>query len=533
MNLKIGSTTTPPPIESIAALDKQRPKAAAPLGTRASAGVLGAQRPTGAQTRSFGATPVQQSPVIPVPAFPMPGVSTPAPYRAALPAGYAEAGSTFFSENAVPMNSIVLSLPTKGELNSTDPPYNNDALEPRHIAQAALKANPAVQFIVPTKAPFDSMSDPRFAQARADIAQRLGVPAQQVFPVRAGLSWFPQDEFLAGAALTKPEARDVADNLRRTLFGTNELARELGLPVGLAAGIARGGDTHFVDRGGERFSYFGTETVAYTAAAHGLKVDTPQSRLLAIAITMKQMAQAGVPPGNVMPLGRPEAKQDGAFTTYGDVLAQLKPAELARVDPAVLAQLLRMRQLPFPERPYAYHADTFVFTPDGKQMFVRQTVANDPALTATLRFFGFEPVALPAGRIFNPADRELSDPRSNTGKPYLDAEIPVGARLTLNYTNMVQGRSPDGRQLILMPTQASSADQLSATDRQVLALLKQRLPDAVIVPIGGRSALVGSMSMSTSPWPGGAAVSKDWGPHCMSNVLPYIIEPALPAPMGR
>jgi hypothetical protein len=132
----------------------------------------------------------------------------------------------------------------------------------------------------------------------------------------------------------------------------------------------------------------------------------------------------------------------------------MKPAELARVDPAVLAQLQRMRQLPFPEQPYAYHADTFAFTPDGNQMFVRQTVANDPALIATLRFFGFEPVALPAGRIFNPADREVSDPRSNTGKPYVDAEIPVGARLALNYVNMVQGRLPDGRQVILMPAPA-------------------------------------------------------------------------------
>jgi hypothetical protein len=321
MNMKIGSMTTQPPkIESIVALDNQRPESLAPPDPRAPAGVLSAGRPAGVQTRSFGTTPAQQSPVIEVPAFPMQGVSTPAPYRALLPAGYAEAGSPFFSENAVPMNSIVLSLPNQGDLNSTDPPYNNDALEPRHIAQAALKANPAVQFIAPTKVPFDSPSDPRFGQARTEIARRLGVPAQQVFPVRAELSWFPQDEFLAGTALTKPVTRDEANNLRRTLFGTNELARELGLPVGVAAAIARGGDTHVVDRGGAQFSYFGTETVEYTAAAHGLKLDTPKNRLLAIAITMKQMAQAGVPPGNVMPLGRPEAKQDGAFTTYGDVL---------------------------------------------------------------------------------------------------------------------------------------------------------------------------------------------------------------------
>jgi hypothetical protein len=50
---------------------------------------------------------------------------------------------------------------------------------------------------------------------------------------------------------------------------------------------------------------------------------------------------------------------------------------------------------------------------------------------------------------------------------------------------------------------------------------------------GGRSALTGSSAMSASPMPGGAEVSKNWGPHCMSNVLPYIIEPALPTPAGR
>jgi hypothetical protein len=493
-------------------------------------GVLSAKRPGVAEGSAPGASNRSvlppASPLIPVPAFAPLGVTSPPLYRAQLPPGYAEAGRMFFSENAVTMNSMVLVLPKQADYKAPLPPYNNDALAPRHIAQAALKANPRIQFVVPTSEPFSSPSDPRFVQTRASIAQRLGVPAESVFPARATLGWFPQDEFMAGpSALAKPLGRNSVYDYRRTAFGTNQLARELGLPAALSPAIGRGGDTHIVSRGGQQFAYFSQETVLHVAEAHGLNLHTPQNHLLAIAVTMKQMAESGVPVGNIMTLGR--TGQDKT-ATYGSVLQTLSPSERARIAPDVLAQIERMRKLPFPRVPYEYHSDVFTFTPDGRKMFVREMEAADPQLNATLRFFGFETVRLPGGRIINPQDEEAPLLQRGTEPLYLSADVPQRARLMLNYNNMVQGRLPDGRQAILMPTEALDPQQLSLRDQQVLALLQRQVPGAVIVPMGGRSALVGNIALALSPMPGGAEVDKDWGAHCMSNVLPYVLELASP-----
>jgi hypothetical protein len=487
-----------------------------------SLGVLAAKPPSAA-VRPGKALP----PLVPVPAFAPTGVTTAPLYRATMPANAAESGRVFFSENAVTMNSMVLVLPKQADYSNRDPPYNNDALTPRHIAQAALKANPQIQFIVPTTTPFTSAQDPRFADVRSDIARRLGVPESQVFPVRAKLSWFPQDEFLAGAALTKPLERTSIVDPRRTYFGVNQLARELGLPAAMAAGAGPGGDLNFVDRDGQQLAYFSDVTIASAAATHGLAITTPETRLQAIAITIKQVAEAGVPVGNIMPLGYPES---GSTLTYGDVLQRMTPAAMSRIDPAVRAQLNAMRDLPFPQRSYAYHTDVAAFTPDGRQMFVRQRDLNQPALAPTLRFFGFEPLALPGGSLINPQDRALPALRERM-KPfnvpmYYNPDLPANASTSLTYSNMVQGRLPDGRQVILMPTEALDPDRLTARDREVMALLQARVPSAVIVPIGGHSAIVGT----AMPMPGGTQVLKDWGAHCMSNVLPYVVDFAPPLP---
>jgi hypothetical protein len=257
----------------------------------------------------------------------------------------------------VPFNSMVLSLP---DAAAGSAPYNNDALQPRLIAQAALKANPDMQFIVGTSQRFDSVNDPRFQQVRADIANRLGVPPANVLPVRGTLAWFPRDEFMAGSngAVSKPgERRDLfADSTgeRRTFFGANEMARELGLRVNLAPGIGRGGDTHVIERNGQQAVLFGEETIRYTASNHGLSLESNKDRLLAIALTMNQMDRVGIPPERATPLGMPTLREDGKPVTYGDVLRQMTPEQLAPIPSNVLSQLQRMHDLPFPTREVGY-----------------------------------------------------------------------------------------------------------------------------------------------------------------------------------
>ena len=101
---------------------------------------------------------------------------------------------TFLSDNEVPMTSMVLNSET----------VKGDGLSTRFIAQAALKANPDIQFIVPTRQLFDGASDPRFVAEQQRIADRLGVPPRNVLPARTDMAAWPQDEFIAGMIGGKP-----------------------------------------------------------------------------------------------------------------------------------------------------------------------------------------------------------------------------------------------------------------------------------------------------------------------------------------
>jgi hypothetical protein len=86
--------------------------------------------------------------------------------------------------------------------------------------------------------------------------------------------------------------------------------------------------------------------------------------------------------------------------------------------------------------------------------------------------------------------------------------------------NAVMGRTPDGRLAILMPTEAQDPAQLTANDQRARAALLSAVPDAQIIPVGGRSALTGHGSFSD-----GTQLDRDWGMHCLSNVLPFVISP--------
>jgi hypothetical protein len=476
--------------------------------------------------------------------FPQAGLSALVPpplYSATLPADYAEAGRDFFSENAVPMNSIVLLAPAPGESSYGFQTYNDDPLSPRYIAQAALEANPEIQFIVPTQQPFASTQDPRFTQVRSELAERLGVPPDQVFPTRNTMSWFPQDEFLAGEGGLTHRRADVVgrDSDRSTRFGARELARELDLPSRTFDSAAPGGDLHFVERNGEQFAYFGRHTLADVARARGGRDQgSPEGMLQTIAVTMDSLVEAGVPVTNIMPLGQ---SAEGQGLTYGEVMQRLTPAQRNHITPAVRIQLNTMRDLPFPERNIDYHTDVFAFTADGQQMFVRQFDAANADLSATLDHFGFEAVPTPYGRLVNPRqpadqrpDREMQEHRA---PPVFDADVSSpSSDLSINYSNMVTGRLPDGRQTLLMPTEAMDPARLTARDREVMELLQSKMPSALIVPIGGRSAVTGMPVHplgSRNRFEDGSEIFKNWGAHCMVNVLPYVLDIADEKPGSR
>ena len=127
-----------------------------------------------------------------------------------------------------------------------------------------------------------------------------------------------------------------------------------------------------------------------------------------------------------------------------------------------------------------------------------------------LRFFGFEPRRLPS---------PVAVPDRTPGPDLIDGASvsrPVGT----SYLNAVTGRDPDGRQVVLLPTQALDPARLTDDDIRARDAMQAAMPDARIIPIGGRSALGGFDTMGD-----GHVVWRNWGAHCLSNVLPYVIEP--------
>jgi hypothetical protein len=413
----------------------------------------------------------------------------------------------FFSENRVPMRSMLINAAT----------INRDVLQPSYIAQAALRAQPELQLLVPTQARFDDRDDPRFRAERDRIAGQLGVPADRVVPVRADMAAWPQDELLAGrAGLVKPQSSQLTTDAfrygsapgadhwtmaRRTRFGASDLASELGLPLNSSAGIARGGDTHVVQRpDGGQAAYFSRETIEFAADARGIDIRSDAGYLRGIATVMTELHREGIPLDRIAPLGRGDK-------TWGEVLDTLSPEERRGLDPDVLKQMETMRELSFPRQAWAYHTDVMAWTPDGRTMFVNEDQERrDPELRRQLEHFGYEVETLPAFSTRGPPGETIQD---------LDTR---GARLS--YMNAVMGVRPDGVQVMLMPTEAVDPSRLTARDRRAMDTIQRRFPELQIVPIGGASAVTGHGDFAS-----GARLDRDWGAHCMSNVLPYLVTP--------
>lgn len=433
-------------------------------------------------------------------------------FRAELAPG-AEA-RPFFGENAVPMASMVVNAGR----------FSTDSLHPGFIARAAVQANPDIRLLVPTRARFTDTSDPHFISEQRRLADALQVPAANVVPVRSDMAAWPQDEFLAGAVngapvLTKPDGRaalhdsyrtrggqqtsDVHWNRsQRTLFAANDLASELGIQAARSSGVARGGDTHVVTRpDGQQAAYFSAETVRAAAASRGLDGNTEAGFLRGLDITMRGMRDAGIPLENVALLGR-------GTRTYRAALEALSPQDRSSLDPAVRARLEQLGDLPLPTRAYAYHTDLMFFTPDGKTMFVNEDLARaDPKHEEQLRRHGYTPVRLPGGNLNNEELKGLG-------------LAPAYSKLRVSYMNAVTGRDPDGRQVVLLPTEALDPTQLTPRDVQARAAIEAAVPGARVIPVGGRSAFLGA-----AVFPDRYSVARDFGIHCMSNVLPFAVAP--------
>jgi|GEM_PF-1310445 len=432
----------------------------------------------------------------------------------------------FFGENDTPFSAMVLNSET----------LKQDGLDPAFIAKAAIKANPDIQFVVPTRQPFDGPLDSRFQAERGRLAERLGVPEANILPVRSDMAAFPQDEFLAGILDGKPTLFTPNDRAERpdhwqlgkdgmhdrshwagktTRDGAAMLAHELGVQNGVSDIISEGGDTQFLTRSdGTQAAVFSRYTVDRVAKTRGIDVATPGGFMKALDVTMRGMRDAGVPIDAMAPVGY-------GNVTYREALESMPPADRAALDPEVRARFEALGDLKLPQRSYVYHSDLTVLSPDGKTAFVSEYLAQaDPSLDRQLRVAGFEPKHLPGFQqgfpVKGQADQQIEG--------WTQSDYSRGGP-ALGYMNTIMGRLPDGRQVILMPTEAADPDRLTARDQQAMAAFRQVQPEAVIVPVGGRSAVtVGRGALGR--FEDGTLLERDWGIHCMTNVLPFKIEVA-------
>ncbi|MEB3203792.1 MAG: hypothetical protein VKP57_03755 [Candidatus Sericytochromatia bacterium] len=433
----------------------------------------------------------------------------------------------FFGENDVPFSAIVVNSET----------IQGDALDPAFIARAAIKANPDIQLVVPTRQPFDGPSDTRFQVERSRLAERLGVPEANILPVRSDMAAFPQDEFLAGTLNGKPTLFTPNDRADRTDFwlpdedgipdsthwarnvtrdGAAMLAKELGVQSAVSDFISEGGDTQFLTRpDGTQAAVFSSYTVNKVARTLDLDVSSPGGFLKALDKTMVGMRAAGIPVDAMAPVGTGKV-------TYREALDAMAPEDRAALDPEVRARFEALGDLKVPQRSYVYHSDLTVLSPDGKTAFVSEYLAKaDPSIERQLRAAGFEPKQLPGFQqgfpVKGQADQQVEGWKQWEG---------TQGGPTLSYINTVMGKMPDGRPVILMPTEAADPDRLTARDQQAMAAFRQVQPDAVIVPVGGRSAVTAGRNTMGTFEDGTELGNRNWGIHCMTNVLPFRMQVA-------
>jgi len=214
---------------------------------------------------------------------------------------------------------------------------------------------------------------------------------------------------------------------------------------------------------------------------------------------MANMNDAGVALEDIAPFGISPSGR-----TYGSVMKTMSPQQLAELRPDVLARLEEMRELPLPEvyptnaKRYDYHMDLVMASPDGVHAYVNSDDLSDiPGWREQLEFFGYKPVSLPASYSFNP-----NGSRSNRE----------------SYANWIMGEV-DGKTVIILPTEAEDPSKLTKNDHAAIAAFQEHNPEVRIVPMGGNTTRMFRNDPETK-------ATRDWGAHCRTNVLPWILEPA-------
>jgi hypothetical protein len=425
-------------------------------------------------------------------------------------------------------------------------------LSPRILAQAALKVDPEMNFIVPARASFTSTSDPAYLSQRDEIAQELGVPGENVSVVRATIPFWPMDMGRPGYGglvvpnrfnLTQLDNGPQMGTAQVPLFATRRMGGDLGLPVSQSSVNGRGGDMQYIRlEDGSMKGIFGGEVITAAAVNNGIELNSDANRLRAIGLVMSSMEQDGVPLDQSMALGVPPEEEPGK--TYGSVLVNLTPAERASIPADLLGRFEELGETPFPATGVDYHIDLTMFSPDGRTAFVSDSqMAQTPSIRATLEANGYDVVELPGGKLTSNEDFEgARGYLQDKDKPFLMASdyVASGDRAAydpfrLNYMNMVMGLDSEGRQFILTPTEAYDPERLTYRDIQVRDALQAASPEARIIPVGGSSAITGIGELKTSPDPDGQIyfIGRDFGIHCMSLFLPFVIEPRVAAPEAR
>jgi hypothetical protein len=476
---------------------------------------------------------------------PLPDMVRGAPLFQANPAQGADL-RTFLGENETPARSVVLNTDPEAYVDIE----NGNGLSARMIAQAALKVDPEMSFVVPARTAFTSTKDEAYLSQRDQIAGELGVPSENVAVVSAGIPMWPMDMGRAGYGgfvvpnrfnLTRLETGPQLDGAQVPLFAGRRMAGDLGIPVSQSSVAGRGGDTQYIRlEDGTLKGIFGKEAIEAAAVSNGIELDgSDAGRLRAIGLVMAGMAEDGVPLDQSMALGVPP--RDAPDMTYGAVLAGLTLAERESIPSDVMQRFEALADVPFPSVGIDYHIDLTLFSPDGQTAFVSdRQMATLPSMRATLEANGYNIVELPGGLLTSNSDFEAAMGHlQDEDKPYLGTSdyVASGQRaavdpLELNYLNMVTGVDREGRQFILMPTEAYDPESLTPRDLQVRDALQAASPEARIIPVGGSSAIMGVGELKTSADASGEVyfVIRNSGIHCMSLFLPFEIAPRMEAP---
>jgi hypothetical protein len=402
----------------------------------------------------------------------------------------------YFSENTVQMNTAVVSHQT-----------SSDAPAGRAIVRALHEANPKGKIALLVQD-----YDKRDPSQLTELAKYYGLPESAFAPIRVNghtakdlpISLWPQDGFMAGAAgLNEPRS-----GTRHAGEVAEAISRATGLKVNNRDYLGMGGDTHFLTRpNGEQVAYFSRDTIDHALesinrsrpSGKQLKPGNPMDHLLTIGHVMANMNDAGVALKNAAPLGVSPSGR-----TYGSVMDSMSRDQLAELRPNVVARLHEMRHLPFPEvyptnaKGYNYHTDLVMASPDGVHAYVNSDdLSNIPGWRRQLEFFGYKPVPLPATYAYN--DFHKSTERTS-------------------YTNWIMGEV-NGKTVILLPTEGEDPAKLTANDRAAIAAFGKNNPNVKIIPMGANTTRM----FQHDPKTGG---TRDWGAHCRTNVLPWILEPA-------